>query len=145
MTVLMMDATVALSAARIRRIAMAASVMGREKGQVQAACEFIGAKSRREQETLTDRYAEIEQELSLCLCLDAFRNEAETEAARDAGNGLADGDVRIVARHAVQEHLAELEPVDGQSAQIVEGAVAFAEVVDGQQDAEFTQRGERAD
>ncbi|NLC61661.1 MAG: EAL domain-containing protein, partial [Gammaproteobacteria bacterium] len=74
-----------------------------------------------------------------------FRHQAQPQAAGDAGDRLADGDVRVVARHAFHEQLAELEALNGQSPQVVERTVAFAEIVDGQQDAHLPQFGEGVD
>src|SRR5690606_25386356 len=135
MTVRMMLAIAASSPDSIGRMVQAAacivasSAAGKES-LPEAFTEFQRRQSGREQEALSGPDAEVHQELPLRFVLHAFGHQRETEAAGDAADGLAHRHVRLVVRHALQEHLAELEAVDRQPPQVVERAVAFAEIVD---------------
>src|SRR5690606_23689009 len=111
---------------------------------LQAVRELVRPQARCEQEALADRHAELQQEPALMLGLHAFGHQPQPEAARDAGDGLADGDIGLVVRDALDEQLAQLQAVDRQPPQVVECAVAFAEIVDGQYHALFAQAGEGA-
>src|SRR5690606_20836855 len=106
------------------------------------AGEFLGGQAWREQEALANRHAQLEHELPLRLRLDALGHDVQAKAAGDAGDRLADRDIGLVARHALHEQLDELEPMDRQAAQVVERAVAFAEVVDREHHAKVTHRSE---
>src|SRR3546814_5723825 len=55
------------------------------------------------------RHAQFQQERALRIGLHAFGHQSQAQAPGDAGDGLADGDVGLVARHAMHEHLAQFK------------------------------------
>src|SRR5690606_24185471 len=134
MTVRMTLAIAASSPASIGRMFQDAACIDASGGSgkeilPEALAEFQRRQSGREQEALSGPDAEVHQELPLRFVLHAFGHQREPEAAGDAADRLAHGHVRLVVRHALQEHLAELETVDRQPPQVIERAVTLAEIV----------------
>src|SRR3546814_20600286 len=77
----------------------------------QPARELVRPQARREQEALADWNAQFEQEPALLFGLHALGHQPQPEAAGDAGDGLDDRDAGLVARHALDDQLAQLPAV----------------------------------
>src|SRR5690606_19740110 len=73
------------------------------------ARQLVGGQAGGEQEALSDRYAEQQHELALRLGFDALGDQRQAEAPGDARDRLAHRHVGLVAGHALDEQLAELE------------------------------------
>jgi hypothetical protein len=72
----------------------------------------------------------------LLVGLDALGHDPQLEGLAEADDGVAEGGVLGVEGDPVDERLVQLEDVEGEAAQVAEGRVAGAEVVNGQPDAE---------
>src|SRR5688500_12123502 len=100
----MTAASAASSRGSIRRMSnkdVAAGVacvsgMGSAGGMGQAECELFGRESGREQEPLSDRDPDPQQELALGFVLHALGNQVQAQVLGDADHGLADRDVGAV-------------------------------------------------
>src|SRR5829696_5719787 len=95
-----------------------------------------------EMEALAVGAAEAGQLKGLGLLLDALGDHPQAEEVGDAEDGVGQGRLLGPIQQAVHERLGQLEDVDGEVAEIGQGRVAGAEVVDGQVDAEGPQAAE---
>jgi len=77
------------------------------------------------------------QERGLCSGLDTLSHHGEPQLVRQADDGLDDGAVVAGGTESGDEGAVDLYPVDRVVAQMAQVAVAGAEVVDGQPDAEL--------
>src|SRR5690606_27120281 len=94
----------------------------RRAARAHVADEFFRREAGGEQEALAHGDAQLQQEAALRLVLDAFGHQPQAEAARDAGDRLADRHVRLVVGYPGHEQLAELQSLDGQATQVIERA-----------------------
>ena len=94
--------------------------------------ELARQQARCEQEALAYVDAQTQQEVALGFIFNAFGHHAKAQTLGDTGHGLADSHIRRLARYALEEAVAELQCMDRQAAQVIECAVAFTEIVDGQ-------------
>src|SRR5262249_32751683 len=88
---------------------------------------------------------EADQLPLLRLGLDAFGDGLHAHRVGEADHALDDRGVLLVGPEAVHEAAIDLDRVDGHALEVDERAVAGAEVVDGEADAELLEVGEAAE
>ena len=106
--------------------------------------EAGGRQRAAHQEPLHQVAALAAQELQLLEALDALGHDLQVEVVAEADDGAHDGGILGVHREVVDEGAVDLERVEREALEVVERAVAGAEVIDGQGEAEFLEGLQRA-
>ena len=110
---------------------LSGDLVGDEDGQA------VGRQGRGEQEALAPAAAELDEHAGLVLGLDAFRHHRQAQVmgqVDDPGRDPAVVGVGVVPE-ALHEGPVDLDDVHGKLAEVGQGRVAGAEVVDGDEDA----------
>src|SRR6266576_322142 len=107
--------------------------------------ELVGGERLREEETLAQVAFHGDELFQLVGAFDPLGNRLEVQDGRELDHGRGERGGLAAFGHAVDEGLVHLQDVDGEAADVVEGRVSGAEVVDRELDAERLQLLEASD